>query len=271
VSVEWLLFVALVALTGCCNSEDPSWTPLFQGIEYAHIIPCQDEPLQVHVLRVDLSHPEIVFLATPASGTPGIEAYSLRTGSFLTAHDLSVAVNASPFHPVVSLEGEPQDIVGLDISSGELVSEAESGYAALLITEDNHAITTNPPFELSGVHNAVGGFGLVVQDGVNVGGDGDRHPRTAVGITEDEQTMHLVVIDGRQPSHSIGATTAELGEWMIHLGSYDALNLDGGGSSTMVSKGSDGMAEVLNRPIHIIPGNQRPVANHLGIYAPELP
>ena len=51
-------------------------------------------------------------------------------------------------------------------------------------------------------------------------------------------------------------------------GAYDAMNLDGGGSSTMVAEGADGKSEVLNCPKrNWFPNQERPVANHLGIYA----
>ena len=69
-----------------------------------------------------------------------------------------------------------------------------------------------------------------------------RHPRTILGRDRDGDTW-LVVIDGRQPGHSAGMTLPELTVFARRLGFVDALNLDGGGSSTMVVKG-----EVVNRP-----------------------
>ena len=69
-----------------------------------------------------------------------------------------------------------------------------------------------------------------------------RHPRTIIGRDREGDTW-LVVIDGRQPGHSVGMTLAELTAFAGRLGLVDALNLDGGGSSTMVVKGS-----VVNRP-----------------------
>ena len=58
--------------------------------------------------------------------------------------------------------------------------------------------------------------------------------------------------------------------WARWLGAYQALNLDGGGSTTLVSSDGKGGARLLNRPIHAgIPGRERIVANHLGVYAQE--
>jgi hypothetical protein len=69
-----------------------------------------------------------------------------------------------------------------------------------------------------------------------------RHPRTAVGFTRDGTAL-LVVVDGRQPPYSDGMTLPELTDLMIRLGARDALNFDGGGSSSLVVRG-----RVLNRP-----------------------
>jgi N-methylhydantoinase A/oxoprolinase/acetone carboxylase beta subunit len=54
--------------------------------------------------------------------------------------------------------------------------------------------------------------------------------------------------------------------WLKRLGADDAINLDGGGTTTMVVAGKDGKVEVVNRPIHLgIPGRERPSGSHLGI------
>ena len=59
------------------------------------------------------------------------------------------------------------------------------------------------------------------------------HARTAVGYTKNT-TLILVVVDGYQPCISNGISLHELAQYMKSLGCVDAMNLDGGGSSTMV-------------------------------------
>ncbi len=61
-----------------------------------------------------------------------------------------------------------------------------------------------------------------------------RHPRTGVGISKDGRTLWLLVVDGRQPGLSVGMSLPEMTDFMVELGAYNAYNLDGGGSSTMV-------------------------------------
>lgn len=80
-----------------------------------------------------------------------------------------------------------------------------------------------------------------------------RHPRTAAGVKPDGHVV-LVTVDGRQFG-SVGMTLEELAQLMVELGCRDALNLDGGGSTTMWVRG-----RVVNRPSG---GSQRPVANAL--------
>jgi hypothetical protein len=95
--------------------------------------------------------------------------------------------------------------------------------------------------------------------------DREMHPRTAIGIDRDTNSVLFLVIDGRQ-SFSRGYTMVELANLMIELGAEDALNLDGGGSSTMVGLRPDGSLGVLNSPSD---GQQRPVPDGLQLtYTP---
>jgi hypothetical protein len=88
----------------------------------------------------------------------------------------------------------------------------------------------------------------------------DRHPRTAMGLTEDRQTFILAVVDGRNSPTSVGMYGAELAVLMADLGAWQAFNLDGGGSSAMWLQGGG----YLNNPSD---GSARAVANHWGVFA----
>ncbi len=109
---------------------------------------------------------------------------------------------------------------------------------------------------------AVTGNEFVLRDGKRVAKDDvDLHPRTAIGIDHDTGQLLLLVVDGRQ-AFSRGATMKELGKLFQRLGAEDALNLDGGGSSIMLARQSDGTLSVLNSPSD---GHPRPVANGLEV------
>ncbi|MCD6234254.1 MAG: phosphodiester glycosidase family protein [Candidatus Marinimicrobia bacterium] len=70
-----------------------------------------------------------------------------------------------------------------------------------------------------------------------------RHPRTAVAFDKTKDTLYLMTVDGRQPRHSVGMSLDELAKYLKNLGAYQALNLDGGGSTTMVVK-----EKIVNKP-----------------------
>ena len=120
----------------------------------------------------------------------------------------------------------------------------------------------------------VGGRGVLLIDSV-VGADVDRegnagfrglHPRTAAGIARvgQSQRLLLAVIDGRQPGYSVGMTLRQTAELLQSLGAQQAINLDGGGSSTMVVRDhATGALRVRNKPSD--PTGERPVGNALAV------
>lgn len=76
-----------------------------------------------------------------------------------------------------------------------------------------------------------------------------REPRTAIGINKEGTAVYFVTVDGRQAGYSNGMTIRELAEYMKNMGAYQALNLDGGGSTTMVARPlGEANPKVINRP-----------------------
>jgi hypothetical protein len=96
------------------------------------------------------------------------------------------------------------------------------------------------------MRTAVGGGPVLIHDGriwitnkeeqLFSGGDADRHPRTAMGYTRDGHLI-VLVIQGRSPGVAEGATLEEEAKILLDLKCYEALNLDGGGSSCMLVNG----------------------------------
>lgn len=114
-----------------------------------------------------------------------------------------------------------------------------------------------------------GGPRLVANGKVHVTSDEERFradisqgraPRTAVGITP-EGVMLFVTVNGRQEGVSVGMTLEELASLMIELGAVDAMNFDGGGSTTMVVND-----RVVNMPSD---GSERAVSSALLVFAPR--
>lgn len=112
---------------------------------------------------------------------------------------------------------------------------------------------------LQGVKTALAGGPLLIQSGKVLSFKNgqesylERHPRTAIGW--NDQTIFMVVVDGRQKKLSIGMTLPELAAYLIKLGCREAVNLDGGGSSTFWYRG-----KVVSSPCE---GRERPMVNSL--------
>jgi len=112
---------------------------------------------------------------------------------------------------------------------------------------------------------AISGNTMLLEDGAVVPqGDTAIHPRTAVGFDADGSTMFLLTVDGRM-ADSRGMTYAETGAFLKEVGADDAINLDGGGSSTMLAReaGEDDL-DVENQPSD---GGLRPVPDGIGLFA----
>lgn len=119
----------------------------------------------------------------------------------------------------------------------------------------------------------VGGFPILVRDSIEVPGLDSagaptfapvRHPRTIVGVAAGGRRLLLITVDGRQAGYSAGTTNRESAQLARDLGATEAINLDGGGSTTMVVARTDSGATrfgVVNRPSD--PTGERPVGNAL--------
>ena len=109
--------------------------------------------------------------------------------------------------------------------------------------------------DLTGVKTALGGGPTLVHQGAPMHWNTPppRHPRSAIGW--NDQYLFLVEVDGRQAGLSVGMSFPELADYLVRLGCQEALNLDGGGSSTLWVLG-----QVMNSPCY---GHERNMANAL--------
>jgi hypothetical protein len=139
------------------------------------------------------------------------------------------------------------------------------------------APTTKAPTPASDLIALVSGFPALVVEGTQVTCSSptasscfpdrsdmrDRHPRSALGISADGETLFMLVADGRTSS-SAGLYGAELADVMYQIGAWQAINLDGGGSSQLwlADRGYANNVSGNNSG-----SGTRSVANHLGLYA----
>jgi hypothetical protein len=233
-----------------------------------------DDPCvqKVHAVRIDTQAPGIRFTSTPrCEDWAANERETVRqtTREFLAETGCQIAINGDFY----SMERGVTDLAGLAIADGALVSPG-ARTDSLLIDRRNRGRfeVTNRRSDLRDVWTAVSGRGRMLVEGVAQETWEVRHPRTAVGISRHGRYVYLVTLDGRQPGLSEGATTGELGQWLLRLGAWDAINLDGGGSTTLVVQGDAGPT-ILNVPVgdSKTPHTERRNGNHLGVFARPLP
>lgn len=162
--------------------------------------------------------------------------------------------------------------------SGETVNVPDDGY--LIVMNNNYytkdawgykvgdtvSMQVTSTIDFDQIDTAFGGGGLLLLKGqeapaTNIVAAG-RQPRTAFGVSQDGKTAILMVVDGR--GESIGATHAEMAALMRSYGAYEALHLDGGGSSTMVAKTVDDTVPQLKN----VPSDkaQRKVIASVGVF-----
>ena len=255
---------------------------LFEGITYLREVRQRPRPLVIHIVKIDLKTPGLSFLVSPGEPTNGHEVRAHYTTEFLSQYRLQLAINGDFFYPWWYHSifdwyphwNDPTDVNGLAASRGAVYSPNADDRPTLYLAQDNVA-SFNPP--TGDIYNAISGLPLIVENGqvTNKIMPGEYydglHPRTAVALDRARQTLLLFVVDGRQPHYSEGVQLQELAAIGIEYGADIMLNLDGGGSSSLVIEDQNGHPQILNSPIDAhIPGRERPVGNQLGVYAQRL-
>ena len=208
--------------------------------------------IRIHALRIDLTNPDLRFHVTPKAenhGQPMPDAPDciIRTRRETTRNffrglrekniNIVAAVNATPWSPWrAPFTHTYADKMGFLVSDGVVVMPPDGKRPSLIVTKDGHVDLATIPAnaDISNVRHAVSGFGFVLTCGMVSGGNKDLAPRTGYGISKDRKYLYIFVADGRQPKYSMGFTHREVGEFLRYLGAYNGLNMDGGGSTTMI-------------------------------------
>jgi hypothetical protein len=264
------------------------WVPKFKGVDFSVSTNTRSTSLPhlqvVSAFRIDLTDADIRLFTTPrrADYVEGVrEVGGFTVSDFLKNNHLQAAINANFFdaRSYYLPANTPMDVYGLAISEGVVVSpQDEAQHAAVLAFDENNRATiihTNwPAANTDGMFTAVAGNYPLVVNGLSVAkrsGNLEADPRTAFGVSQDRRYLYLVGIDGRQPGYSEGAYDYETAEWLLALGAYDGVNMDGGGSTTLVLESSSGQPVRLNHSSAVADsGRERTVGSHFGVFAKPL-
>ena len=229
--------------------------------------------MKAYVVRIDLSAPGVGFTATERAADwgraiPGVADKGLRTETtrettqdFMSRRrreglNVEVAVNTTPWRPFPAPEGcEACDPFGWCVADGVEVSFPKKREALFVVRKDGTAGITSevPRGGTNGIAFAASGFDLLMTNGIdtvsfNRKENASLHPRTAFGLVPDGKTLVLLAVDGRQPGYSDGATLDDVRAILRREGVSDAVNMDGGGSTSLVVwDRKNGRPEMLNR------------------------
>lgn len=261
-----------------CDARVPAFadghqlvTHPFEGVCFVHRTTTVPRPLSYYVAIIDPQAPGIAFTVTPENGREPRETTLQTTRAFLEQESAQLAVNANFFGPFPSVDAYAE-VGGIAASEGVAYSPFSDGHPfGLNITADNEvAVVHHAPDDDTGfvtvekvtLHDAVGAREQILTGGVNTADWPEQHPRTGAGVTADGELV-LLLVDGRQEAISEGVTTTEMGEIFVGFGVVDAINLDGGGSSTLA------VADPVARLGNVVSGLavERLVGNSLAVFA----
>jgi hypothetical protein len=255
---------------------------LFNGVVYQRRALSTPRPLMMHIITIDLTKPGIKAFVTP--GIPNQDRLITKaqtTSEFVDEFNLQLAINASYFYPF--REQHPWDYyphsgdisypLGEAISNGTRYGQSQKIWAVVCFSQKNIAQIFASGSCPQDTVQGVAGRQILVADGKPVFDqsldplDHKPYPRVVVAVNREGTKLWLIAVDGKQKFYSEGLTIAEVTKTVAELGVHTALNMDGGGSTTLAIATNNGV-KVLNAPIHTnVPMRKRPVANHLGFFA----
>ena len=293
VSFAAALLLFLVAAVSV-RAADIDWNKardIRPGIKLTSGIKKSPRLIRYFIMRIDLKTPGLEFVVTGRDADwgkpmPDYPKRNIRTkrrtvADFMTAarrpvkqgglgKNMVVAFNATPWGPwVPPFNHKYADPPGLVISDGVVVTEHQQKAQFVIYRDGSVDIVKSIPEEKRPeVLHTLSGFLINARDGKVVppgkGAKVSTAPRTVYGLSADRRYMYVLAVDGRQPGWSMGVDNQESAGIIIAAGASDALNMDGGGSTTMLYWDT-----VQNKPIMVnrqsAMGYMRPVATSLGI------
>ena len=180
-------------------------------------------------------------------GTNQLILYNKYYGDSTSTNSFGTEVSVLPVSPWLVNDTVKCIVVKKEVNTGNMVITDSTvvlsghGTAASFLNNlnagDTVIVLNSITPGISKLNEMIGGNLKIVNNGKLYVDNTSREPRTAIGFTKDSTIMYLITVDGRMNS-SVGMTYTELSDFMIRLGVYQGMNLDGGGSTTMIMRDS---------------------------------
>ncbi len=278
------LLALLVWLPACAQIPVgfPTTQP-YKAVTYHHI-ERTNPPQHLHTITINLADPSVAIRVVPAGEAPqpadaAWPTTLLQTSDVAGRERFDIAINGDFFEgrdkrmvagkEFAWFKGNASRPVGAAMTDGKLW-HAGNTYA-LVVHEGGKVSIERLDAVPADARQIVGGNPMLVQNGKVVAPPGVAAPRTAVGLDKEGRRLTILIVDGRRPDYSAGFTLPQLAAEMTRLDCWTALNLDGGGSTTLVMRDhGTGKYHVINRPSdgHELPISlslERAVCNVVGI------
>ena len=246
---------AEVKLDGTFDWESGKVKKLCKGIVYTSFELKSPRLMKLSAARIDFSAAKFQFKMIqrdPDWGKPmpdfpqgiirtrRITCRNFMKNAVKKGENMVLAVNGSPWSPFhAPWTHKYAGNQGLIVADGVLVAPVRAKRPSFVVYKDGNMefkIFTEKD-DLSNIAHAISGFGFVLRDGELTPKNNPKAklaPRTGYGLSKDKRYMYIIAIDGRQEKYSMGANTYEVGQWLKYLGAYSGLNMDGGGSTTLI-------------------------------------
>jgi hypothetical protein len=272
----------LMVLAIFARADFPPEKP-FPGITY-HSETRKDPANKLFWVEIDVSDPHVSLRVSPGGPDPDgdgkFQTTLMPTSAIAQREHFDLAVNGDFFQAQkneggFALPGGYKTnqwalVEGPAVSNGKVWSKSLKPRPALVVRQGGKVGIEQVSVPEADLQQVISGNVMLVAKGKAVKNDNSaRHPRTAVGVDEKGTKLVILVVDGRNPGVSVGMTYGDLADEFIRLGCFSAINLDGGGSTSMVMREPNADTwKIINRPSD---GKERAVANVLGVRIDRLP
>lgn len=225
-------------------------TPIISNFRFNGFIQTNDNKIKIDQMNA-LSDTDKVFLFNKYYSI-GVELKKHQSGLMIQPLKDTTNYGLNEYKIVKIFNGELPKFIYSNRSLVILPTE----YIKLYDLQEGKQIFVNLSFEpsVNKLYTMIGGLPKIMEAGKPIddftGHEGmynkkffGKNPRTAIGYNKNDNKMYIVAVDGRSDGYSVGMTLTELSYYMYSLGCNEALNFDGGGSTTLVIRDS-----VQNKP-----------------------